>query len=277
MAAPPPGPRRRISMSDITLPGAAVRATRRPTSLVRDSLTMAARCARMSRRNLDALLTSLILPVMLMVMFVYLFGGAIHTGTRYVTYVVPGVLLLCAGFGASLTAVSVSNDMTGGIIDRFRSMDIGGAAVLFGHVAARVGRHRDGLPAARGPAAMARGRGCAVAVRGRGLVAVRGGRAACLIARGRQRLHVLRDFPALSEQCLRADLHHAVLAARVRGHPASHPGGRDLARAAPGRAGRRQRGAGPGLVRRNPDRLGHAVQRVVPAADRAFDPLSRVS
>src|ERR1017187_2728346 len=141
LAAPPPGPRRRISMSDITLPGAAVRATRRPTSLVRDSLTMAARCARMSRRNLDALLTSLILPVMLMVMFVYLFGGAIHTGTRYVTYVVPGVLLLCAGFGASLTAVSVSNYMTGGIIDRFRSMDIGGAAVLFGHVAASVVRN----------------------------------------------------------------------------------------------------------------------------------------
>src|ERR1039457_5269513 len=129
-AAPPPGPRRRISMSDITLPGAAVRATRRPTSLVRDSLTMAARCARMSRRNPDALLTSLILPVMLMVMFVYLFGGAIHTGTRYVTYVVPGVLLLCAGFGASLTAVSVSNDMTGGIIDRVRPMGIRGGALL---------------------------------------------------------------------------------------------------------------------------------------------------
>src|ERR1017187_3312773 len=131
LAAPPPGPRRRTSMSDITLPGAAVRATRRPTSLVRDSLTMAARCVRMSRRNLDALLTSLILPVMLMVMFVCLFGGAIHTG----------VLLLCAGFGASLTAVSVSNDMTGGIIDRFRSMDIGGAAVLSGHVAASVVRN----------------------------------------------------------------------------------------------------------------------------------------
>jgi ABC-2 type transport system permease protein len=130
-----------IAVCDIARPGAAVRAARRPASLVSDALTMAARCARMSRRNLDALLTSLILPVMLMVMFVCLFGGAIHTGTRYVTYVVPGVLLLCAGFGASLTAVSVSNDMTGGIIDRFRSMDIGGAAVLFGHVAASVVRN----------------------------------------------------------------------------------------------------------------------------------------
>lgn len=128
-------------MSDITVPGVSAPAASRPASILSESLTMAARCIRMSRRTVDALLTSLMLPIMLMVMFVYLFGGAIHTGTRYVTYVVPGVLLLCAGFGASLTAVSVSNDMTGGIIDRFRSMDIGGAAVLFGHVAASVVRN----------------------------------------------------------------------------------------------------------------------------------------
>src|ERR1700730_14783221 len=97
-----------------------------------DALVMAGRCVRLSMRPLDALLTSLLLPVMLMLMFVYLFGGAIQTGTRYVTYVVPGVLLLCAGFGASVTAVSVNHDMTRGIIDRFRSMDIGGGAVLGG-------------------------------------------------------------------------------------------------------------------------------------------------
>ncbi len=57
------------------------------------------------------------------------------------TYVVPGVILLCAGFGAATTAVSVSQDMTGGIVDRFRSMDVGGAAVLAGHVAASVARN----------------------------------------------------------------------------------------------------------------------------------------
>ncbi|HYN16593.1 MAG TPA: ABC transporter permease, partial [Actinomycetes bacterium] len=60
---------------------------------------MSGRCLRMARRNLDVALTSLALPVMLLLLFVYLFGGAIQTGTRYVTYVVPGVLLLCAGFG----------------------------------------------------------------------------------------------------------------------------------------------------------------------------------
>jgi ABC-2 type transport system permease protein len=103
--------------------------------------TMTGRSFRLTRRNPEALLTSLMLPVMLMLLFVYLFGGAISTGTRYVTYVVPGVLLLCASYGASLTAVAVSSDMTGGIIDRLRSMDVGGAAFLAGHVAASVVRN----------------------------------------------------------------------------------------------------------------------------------------
>ena len=106
------------------------------------ALTMAGRCIRLSMRNLDALLTSLLLPVMLMLLFVYVFGGAIETGTEYVTYVVPGVILLCAGFGSATTAVSVSQDMTGGIIDRLRSMDVGGPAVLAGHVVASVAAQR---------------------------------------------------------------------------------------------------------------------------------------
>jgi ABC-2 type transport system permease protein len=106
-----------------------------------DWAAMAGRCLRMARRNVDVLLTSLLLPVLLMLLFVYLFGGAIQTGTRYVTYVVPGVLLLCAGFGASMTAVSVTTDMTGGIIDRFRSLDVTGPAILAGHVAASVVRN----------------------------------------------------------------------------------------------------------------------------------------
>jgi ABC-2 type transport system permease protein len=128
-------------VSDSAAPTALLRPRSRPAAAMANWQTMAARCLRLTRRNLDALLTSLLLPIMLMLLFVYLFGGAINTGTRYVTYVVPGVLLLCAGFGAATTAVSVSQDMTGGIIDRFRSMDVGGAAVLAGHVAASVARN----------------------------------------------------------------------------------------------------------------------------------------
>ena len=102
---------------------------------------MAGRCLRLGRRNLEVLLTSLMLPVILMLLFVYLFGGALDTGGRYVSYVVPGVLVLCAGFGSASTAVGVSQDMHGGIIDRFRSMDVSGAAVLC--------RPRGGQPGAQ--------------------------------------------------------------------------------------------------------------------------------
>jgi ABC-2 type transport system permease protein len=112
-----------------------------PSSGTRNVRTMIGRSVRLTSRNADAMITSLMLPVMLMLVFVYLFGGAIDTGTKYVTYVVPGVLLLCAGFGSSLTAVTVCTDMTNGIIDRFRSMDVGGAAVITGHVVASTARN----------------------------------------------------------------------------------------------------------------------------------------
>lgn len=111
------------------------------SGIVGDSVTMVGRSLRLSRRNLEVLLVSLMLPVILMLMFVYLFGGAIETGTAYVSYVVPGVLVLCAGFGSATTAVSVSQDMTNGVMDRFRSLDVSGAAVVSGHVAASVVRN----------------------------------------------------------------------------------------------------------------------------------------
>jgi len=108
---------------------------------VSNALTMTARSLRLATRSPDALLTALLLPVMLMVVFVYLFGGAVRIGTSYVSYVVPGVLLLCAVIGAASTAVTVCQDMTGGIIDRFRSMDVPGTAILAGHVAASLLRN----------------------------------------------------------------------------------------------------------------------------------------
>jgi hypothetical protein len=106
-----------------------------------DAVAMVGRGVRLTSRQLDSLLTSIMLPIMILLLFVYLFGGAIRTGTSYLTYVVPGVILLCAGFGAASTAVAVAQDMTGGIIDRFRSMDVPGSTVIAGHVAASVARN----------------------------------------------------------------------------------------------------------------------------------------
>ena len=113
----------------------------RPAAPVRDAMTLIGRALRLSRRNAEALITSLMLPVMLLLMFVYLFGGAIRVDTSYATYVVPGVILVCAAFGSSTTAVVVSEDMKAGIIDRFRSLDIGGAVMVTGHVVASVVRN----------------------------------------------------------------------------------------------------------------------------------------
>ena len=106
-----------------------------------NSLVMLRRSYRLSMRNVDGLITGIALPVILMLVFVVLFGGAIDTGTAYVTYVVPAVILLTASFGAATVAVSVSADMKGGIIDRFRSLPIVPWSVLAGHVGATLVRN----------------------------------------------------------------------------------------------------------------------------------------
>ena len=177
-----------------------------------------------------------------MLMFVYLFGGAIDTGGDYVTYVVPGVILLCAGFGSATTAVGVSLDMTGGIVDRFRSMDVGGPAVLAGHVAASVVRNTAStllvlavaLAIGFRPEASALEwlgvAGVLLAFVLRDLVAGGGARAGRRVAGGRQRRHLPRDVPALRELGLRPRRHDAVVAAGLRRAPADHAGGRDGAR-----------------------------------------------
>ena len=102
---------------------------------------MIARSVRHTSRDVETLLMSVILPVVLMLMFVYVFGGAIETGSGYVDYVVPGILLLAAGFGSATTAVSVCSDMVDGVVDRFRSMPIAGSAMVTGHVVASLLRN----------------------------------------------------------------------------------------------------------------------------------------
>jgi ABC-2 type transport system permease protein len=113
----------------------------RSTTSLSDALVMTGRSLRLGRRNTDAVVMGLLLPVMLLLVFVYLFGGAIHSGIDYVDFVVPGVLLIAVSIGTAATAVSVNSDMTEGIIDRFRSMDISGGAVLSGHVVASMVRN----------------------------------------------------------------------------------------------------------------------------------------
>jgi ABC-2 type transport system permease protein len=108
---------------------------------VTDSRVMISRCVRRSLRDPEAFFTALMLPIVLMLLFVYVFGGDLNTGGAYVNYVVPGLIVLCAGFGAGTTAVAVATDMTTGIVDRFRSMPISGPTILIGQIAASLLRN----------------------------------------------------------------------------------------------------------------------------------------
>ncbi|HXS61957.1 MAG TPA: ABC transporter permease [Streptosporangiaceae bacterium] len=108
---------------------------------VSDANVMVSRCVRRSLRDPEAFFTALMLPVVLMLLFVYVFGGALNTGVKYVDYVVPGLIVLCAGFGAGTTAVAVATDMSNGIVDRFRSMPIASSSVLVGHIVASLARN----------------------------------------------------------------------------------------------------------------------------------------
>lgn len=108
---------------------------------VHDARMMIGRTLRRFPREIDTMIMAVMLPVMILLLFVYVFGGAIETGTEYVNYVVPGILLLCVGYGASATGVAVASDMTGGLMDRFRSMPVRPSSVLTGHVVASVVRN----------------------------------------------------------------------------------------------------------------------------------------
>ncbi|WP_028659688.1 ABC transporter permease [Nocardioides insulae] len=103
-------------------------------TLTRDVGVLSGRSLRLSRRDLDAMLTAIVLPVVILLMFTYVFGGALEVGTDYVTYATPGIILLCAGFGAANTALAVESDMSGGMVERLRTMPVHAGAVLTGHV-----------------------------------------------------------------------------------------------------------------------------------------------
>ncbi|MDO3411228.1 ABC transporter permease [Saccharibacillus sp. CPCC 101409] len=101
-----------------------------------DTTVMLGRSMRHIFRSLDTIITVTIMPIAFMLLFVYVFGGAIRTGTggSYVNYLLPGILLIAIGTGISYTAVRLFTDKQGGLFDRFRSMPIAPSSLLWGHV-----------------------------------------------------------------------------------------------------------------------------------------------
>ncbi|MBQ1107320.1 MULTISPECIES: ABC transporter permease [Streptomyces] len=113
---------------------------------VRDSNTMLRRNLLHARRYPSLTLNLLLTPVMLLLLFVYIFGDVMSAGiggggggrSAYIAYIVPGILLLTVGSTVVGTAVSVSTDMTEGVIARFRTMAIHRGSVIIGHVVGSV-------------------------------------------------------------------------------------------------------------------------------------------
>ncbi len=101
-----------------------------------DSRIMLRRNLKHIRRNPVTIFNGTLMPVVIMLLFVYVLGNAFNVGEHYIEYATPGLIILAISYGLSATAVSVNSDMTKGIINRFKVMNVSRGAVLTGHVVA---------------------------------------------------------------------------------------------------------------------------------------------
>lgn len=105
------------------------------TQLVGDTTALTGRSLRHITRSLDTIITTAVTPIALMLIFVYVFGGAIDTGTvDYINYMLPGILLITIASGVSYTAFRLFQDLQGGIVERFQSLPVARSSVLWAHV-----------------------------------------------------------------------------------------------------------------------------------------------
>jgi ABC-2 type transport system permease protein len=106
-----------------------------------DSAIMLRRNFKHTLRAPFAVFNSIIMPIVMMLMFVYVFGDAFNVGgSDYINYATPGMIMMAVSYGLSATAISVNSDMTKGIINRFKVMDVSRGAVLTAHVVSTVVR-----------------------------------------------------------------------------------------------------------------------------------------
>src|SRR3954463_2345381 len=116
------------------------------------SIVMLRRNFKHIARNPTSVFNAVLMPIVIMLMFVYMLGDAFDVGVNYVDYATPGLMLLAVCYGLGATATSVNSDMTKGIINRFKVMDVSRGAVLTGHVVATVVRTMLALAAITGVA-----------------------------------------------------------------------------------------------------------------------------
>lgn len=103
--------------------------------VVGDTAVLLARSLRHITRSVDTIITTAIMPIAMMLLFVYVFGGAIKSGSdSYLNYLLPGILLITIASGIAYTAVRLFMDMQSGIFERFQSMPIARSSALWAHV-----------------------------------------------------------------------------------------------------------------------------------------------
>ena len=103
--------------------------------MIHDTVVLSKRSLRHVLRSPDTIITTAITPIAMLLLFVYVFGSAIHTGGgRYVDYLLPGILLVTVASGIAYTAFRLFTDVSGGLFERLQSMPIARSAVLWGHV-----------------------------------------------------------------------------------------------------------------------------------------------
>jgi ABC-2 type transport system permease protein len=99
-----------------------------------DAAIMLRRNLKHTLRNPITVFNAILLPVVIMLMFVYVMGGTFNVGEKYIEYATPGLLVMGISYGLGATATDVNDDMTKGIINRFKVMDVSRGSVLTGHV-----------------------------------------------------------------------------------------------------------------------------------------------
>jgi ABC-2 type transport system permease protein len=102
------------------------------------SMVMLRRNFKHITRNPTSVFNAVLMPIIIMLMFVYMMGDAFNVGVDYIDYATPGLILLAVCYGLGATATAVNSDMTKGIINRFKVMDVSRGAVLTGHVVTSV-------------------------------------------------------------------------------------------------------------------------------------------
>jgi ABC-2 type transport system permease protein len=105
------------------------------THVLEDTTVLTGRSLRHIVRSPDTIITTAVTPVALMLLFVYVFGGAIDTGSEpYIDYMLPGILLITVASGIAYTAYRLFMDLQSGIFERFQSMPIARSSALWAHV-----------------------------------------------------------------------------------------------------------------------------------------------